>query len=180
MEKSEDLLELELKLIKQYGKVFGYFEGRLPTIMMADPKMLKQIMISDHEHFVDRRILFPSRQRPSELNVTALTGRRWKHVRQQMTPAFTPANLRRMEPLLRKVANQLVDNIGKSAENYESFNAKELAGFFTLDVIASVAFALDIDSFNNPNSPFVDKAKQVFFAVPINGNFVASLCKFSI
>ena len=177
MEQKEDLFQLELDLIKKYGKVFGYFEGRLPTIMMADPNMLKQVMIGDHEHFVDRRILFPSRKRPNELGLTTLTGRRWKHVRQQITPAFTPANLRKMDPLLKKVANQFIENIGKASDQNKSFDAKEFSGFYTLDVIASVAFALEIDSFNNPDNPFVDKAKKVFTTVPLGGKFIASFRK---
>ena len=177
MEQKEDLFQLELDLIKKYGKVFGYFEGRFPTIIMADPNMLKQVMIGDHEHFVNRRILFPIRNGPHKLGLTRLTGRRWKHVRQQITPAFTPANLRKMDPLLKKVANQLIENISKAADQRKSFDSKEFSGFYTLDAIASVAFALEIDSFNNPDNPFVTRAEKVFSTIPIGGKLIASFRK---
>ena len=35
-------------------------------------------------------------------------------------------------------------------------------GAFTMDVIASSAFGLEIDSLNEPNNPFIFYAKKVF------------------
>jgi hypothetical protein len=43
-------------LVKQYGKVFGYFDGLLPNLWITDADMIKAICVKDFEHFVDRRV----------------------------------------------------------------------------------------------------------------------------
>ncbi len=47
----------DLSLIKEYGKVVGYFEGTTPNILCADVEMLKQVLIKDFDSFRNRRVL---------------------------------------------------------------------------------------------------------------------------
>jgi len=41
----------DMKHTKIYGKVFGIFEGKKPTLIVSDPEIVKQIMVKDFDHF---------------------------------------------------------------------------------------------------------------------------------
>ena len=45
-----------MALVKQYGKVFGYFDGLIPNLWITDVDMIKAIYVKDFEHFVDHRV----------------------------------------------------------------------------------------------------------------------------
>ena len=42
------------ELIKKYGKIVGYYIGRRPTVLVADPELAKNIQIKDFQYFADR------------------------------------------------------------------------------------------------------------------------------
>lgn len=48
--------EHDTQLIKDYGKIVGYFEGTTPVIMCTDTKMLKKVFIKDFNNFRNRRV----------------------------------------------------------------------------------------------------------------------------
>ena len=45
-----------MALVKQYGKVFGYFDGLVPNLWITDVDMIKAMYVKDFDHFVDRRV----------------------------------------------------------------------------------------------------------------------------
>ena len=175
---TNDLFQLERDMVKKYGKVFGLYEGQYPVLVVTELSMLKQIMLKDHEHFYDRRVVFKTRKSVFDFSLILLTGARWKHTRQLITPAFTPANLRRMEPLLKKVCSTMVANIDETVDQNVSFDAKEITSFFAMDAVATIAFALDLDSKQNQDSEFVKNARLMFTVFPFNGKFMTLLLMF--
>ncbi|CAG7728398.1 unnamed protein product [Allacma fusca] len=44
----------DIRRFKQYGSIFGVYEGRTPQILIADPELVKRIMVQDYEHFHSR------------------------------------------------------------------------------------------------------------------------------
>ncbi|XDV17065.1 hypothetical protein PO909_016511 [Leuciscus waleckii] len=55
----------------------------------------------------------------------------------------------------------LVENLGKSATRGENVDIKEFFGAYSMDVVTSTAFSVDIDSLNNPKDPFVTNIKKM-------------------
>jgi cytochrome P450 family 3 subfamily A len=45
-----------MALVKQYGKVIGYFDGLVPNLWITDVDMIKAMYVKDFDHFVDRRV----------------------------------------------------------------------------------------------------------------------------
>ena len=52
--------ENDIKLVRTYGKTFGYFEGPFPIITTTDAKLIKSYLIKDFNSFVNRRVNFYS------------------------------------------------------------------------------------------------------------------------
>uniref|UniRef100_A0A672FDB1 Thromboxane-A synthase n=1 Tax=Salarias fasciatus TaxID=181472 RepID=A0A672FDB1_SALFA len=133
------------ELIKTHGRVCGYYLAQRPVVVVADPDMLRQIMVRDFSSFPNRMTArFPTK--PMADCLLLLKNERWKRVRSILTPTFT----------YKKVASS------KTTQTLHSCISIMCFGCFTMDVIASVAFATQVDSQNNPDDPFVHHA-QMFF-----------------
>lgn len=72
--------------------------------------------------------------------------------------------MKMMFPTLLKCGENLEKFLEKHAENEETLEVKSFLSNFTMDVIASCAFGLEINAFENPNSEF--KRTSDFFFHP--------------
>ncbi|XP_038563128.1 thromboxane-A synthase isoform X1 [Micropterus salmoides] len=150
------------ELIKTHGRVCGYYLGRRPMVVIADPDMLRQVMVRDFSSFPNRMaIRFATK--PMTDCLLMLRNERWKRVRSILTPSFSAAKMKEMVPLINTATDALMNNLNVYAESGEAFDIHKCFGCFTMDVIASVAFATQVDTQNNPDDPFVRHA-QMFFS----------------
>ncbi|KAM8891790.1 thromboxane-A synthase isoform 2-T3 [Spinachia spinachia] len=162
-------------LIKTHGRVCGYYLGRRPVVVIADPDMLRQVMVRDFSSFTNRMTLrFASK--PMTDCLLMLRNERWKRVRSILTPSFSAAKMKEMVPLINTVTDSLMSNLNVYAESGDAFDIHKCFGCFTMDVIASVAFGTQVDSQKNPDDPFVRHAQMFFsfsFFRPIMLFFIA-------
>lgn len=162
-------------IIKTYGRVCGYYLGRRPVVVIADPDMLRQVMVKDFSSFPNRMtIRFATK--PMTDCLLLLRNEQWKRVRSILTPSFSSAKMKEMAPLINTATDALMKNLDVHAESGEPFDIHKCFGCFTMDVIASVAFATQVDSQNNPDDPFVHHAQKFFtfsFFRPIMLFFIA-------
>src|SRR5690349_1584083 len=84
-------------------------------------------------------------------------------MRATLSPAFTGSKMRQMFDFVSHVGHQttmgMKDEINRGSEN--SFEFKALAMKFTVDVIASCAFGIEVNSFKNPGNDFHRIATKV-------------------
>ncbi|KAM3608839.1 uncharacterized protein V6R79_005584 [Siganus canaliculatus] len=151
------------EIIKTHGRVCGYYFGRKPVVVVADPDILRQVMVKDFSSFPNR-LSFRSSTKPMTDCLLMLRDEHWKRVRSILTPTFSAAKMKEMVPLINTACDTLMNNLSVYAESGEAFDIHKCFGCFTMDVIASVAFATQVDSQNNLDNPFVHHA-QTFFTV---------------
>lgn len=111
----------------------------------------------DFEYFTDHRPLVPENAKQLfAKTLLALKGQKWKDMRSTLSPAFTGSKMRQMFEFVNVVGEQtseaLLDDIRGGGEH--SFEFRSLAMKFTVDVIATCAFGIEIDSFRNPANDF--------------------------
>ncbi|KAI4889689.1 hypothetical protein NFI96_008016 [Prochilodus magdalenae] len=85
----------------------------------------------------------------------------WKRIRTVLSPSFTSGRLKEMFGIIKTHSDTLVRNLEKTAKLKSGVNLKQLFGAYSMDVITSSAFSVDIDSLNNPKDPFVTKVKKL-------------------
>ncbi|KAK3569789.1 hypothetical protein QTP86_004595 [Hemibagrus guttatus] len=151
----------QMDLINQYGRVCGYYLARLPVVVIADPDMLRQVMVKEFHNFPNRMV-FRTAMKPMSDSLIILRDEHWKRVRSILTPSFSTAKMKEMVPLIHEATETLLKNLKTYAESGETFDIHRCFICFTMDVIASVAFGMHVDSQNNPNDPFVHYASKFF------------------
>lgn len=147
--------------LQKYGKVVGTFQGPTPLLVIYDTEMLKQILVKDFSNFTDR--FTPGiNDYPLRKLIINVKGDHWKHIRNHLTPTFSSGKLRKMNSKMQQCIETLFKNLERTVDRKEIFEFRAMCGAFTMDVIASTAFGLKIDSHNDPNNHFVKMARKAF------------------
>ncbi|KAK4878673.1 hypothetical protein RN001_011179 [Aquatica leii] len=99
---------------------------------------------------------------PLTANLFFLAGDRWKTIRTKLTPAFTSSKVKTMFPILVQCGRHLEQAMKDICTKNVKFEVKQISSCYTIDVIGSCAFGLDINSFTNPENEFVKQGEKFF------------------
>ncbi|TSK31292.1 Protein sidekick-1 [Bagarius yarrelli] len=150
----------DMECSKKYGKVWGIFDGRLPILMILDLEMIKAVMIKEcFSTFTNRRDTNLDLAGPFADGITVVKDEKWKRIRASLSPFFTSGRLKEMFPIAEKYSNRFIDNL-KKRNLQEAIKIKEVIAPYTMDVVTSASFSVEIDSINNPDDPFVTQLKK--------------------
>ena len=153
------LYELYKKSKEPFVGVYMFFR---PAILIRDAHLAKQILTSDFSSFHDRGVYCNEERDPFSADLFALPGERWKNLRQKLTPTFSSGKLKNMMPTildvgdkLTKKVNELLDDEGKRV-----IEVHDLAACYSVDIIASVIFGVEVDTINNPENDFRNVTRE--------------------
>lgn len=162
----EGLALTDQDLAKKYGDVVGVYMGHSPMLLVSNPETIKEIMVKDFSRTPNRPKTFIPRNEMAHTLINT-DGDHWRFLRNTLLPTFSSGKMRMLEPLFKAKYEQLLDNLKERSKTGEPVEFKDVFGAYTLDVIASTGFGVDIDSQKNPDSEFVKNAKK-FFNITFN------------
>ncbi|XP_012790153.2 cytochrome P450 3A12-like [Sorex araneus] len=150
----------DMDCFKKYGKVWGIFDGPLPVLAITDPDMIKTVLVKEcYSVFTNRRSLGPLGLMKDAVSVSE--DEQWRRLRALLSPTFTSGKLKEMFPIIAQYGDTLVRNLKKKADQGTSINLKVVFGAYSMDVITSTSFGVNVDSLNNPKDPFVENAQKL-------------------
>ena len=155
------LLKFDTHLLKQYGKFAGITTFTGHAIITSDVSFVKQVLVKEWLNFPNHWT-FPNNEYGLRTFLTQLENEKWKNVRSHISPTFSTGKLQKMVPLIDRCAKNLSHNLSDIARNGEIFYPKDSFGFFTMDVISSTAFGIDVNSAKDNSNKFVYHAKKLF------------------
>ena len=123
VKKAGGLHTFQMECLKKYGKVFTLCLGRRMAIAVADPEILKQVMVKEFPNFINRYSAFPS-STPLNKNVLAQRDESWKRIRNILTPTFSASKLKQMLNLMDEAANTLLKKIEEIANTGNVLSAR--------------------------------------------------------
>ncbi|KAM6407829.1 cytochrome P450 3A12-like [Rhynochetos jubatus] len=171
LEYRHGLLNFDQKCFEKYGRIWGIFDGRQPVLAVLDPLLIKSILVKEcYTIFTNRRNLGLNGILDSAVSMAE--DEKWKRIRTVLSPTFTSGKLKEMFPIINHYGEKLVDNIEKKVANDEFVTVKDIFGAYSMDVVASTSFSVNIDSMSNPNDPFVTNIKKFLKFSFLNPVFV--------
>ncbi|KAM4603326.1 cytochrome P450 3A27-like [Polymixia lowei] len=151
----------DLECSKKYGKVWGAYELKKPMLVVMDPGMLKTILVKEcFSHFPNRRNLRLNGDLADGLSV--VEDDQWRRIRNILSPFFTSGRIKEMFGLMKHHSRKLTEGLRTKVHNDEVITLNKFFGTYTLDVMASCSFSVDIDSLNNPSEPIVNHTRKLF------------------
>uniref|UniRef100_A0A8C9XJU5 unspecific monooxygenase n=1 Tax=Sander lucioperca TaxID=283035 RepID=A0A8C9XJU5_SANLU len=145
---------------KKYGKTWGIFDGRQPVLCITDPAMIKTVLIKEcYSLFTNRRNFRLNGQLYDAVSIAE--DDQWRRIRSVLSPSFTSGRLKEVQfpPALYLLCPFL--HVEQNIFSTKPLELKEFFGPYSMDVVTSTAFSVDIDSLNNPSDPFVTNIKKM-------------------
>lgn len=145
-------------------RISGSFQFLTPVYFTRDPEIIRQIAIKDFDHFQDHRSFMDSDTQDLFGNsLLFLTGQKWRDMRATLSPAFTGSKMRLMFDLVTECMDTMAQHFIKLAQNGERIECemKELFSRNGNDVIASCAFGVQINSFEQRDNEFFMVGKRL-------------------
>ncbi|XP_065372226.1 probable cytochrome P450 9f2 [Calliphora vicina] len=155
--------------------VYGVYDGRAPIYLVRDPQLIKHVMIKDFDHFVNRRNFMDTGGSDNLLinSLFFMQNDKWRDMRNTLSPAFTGSKMRQMFKLIvleiEESMQYLKDEINNSNAEDKGLEVdiKDFTSRLTVDIIASTAFGLEVNSFKNRNNEFYTKAQKAINFTPM-------------
>ena len=106
------ILNYQVECMKKYGKIFAIWTPNL-SIVVADPEMLKQILVKSFDNFMNR---FVARELAlGSANMFVARDGNWKRIRSTVTPTFSAQKMKLMRQSFEKASDTLVSKLEKVA-----------------------------------------------------------------
>ncbi|XP_004391139.1 cytochrome P450 3A4-like [Trichechus manatus latirostris] len=150
----------DMKCSKKYGKLWGFYEGQLPVIAITDPCMIKTVLVKEcYSIFTNRRNIGPIGFMKSAISISE--DEEWKRLRTLLSPTFSSGKLKEMFPIISQFGDMLVKHLREAAHKGKPVSLKCIFGAYSMDVITSTSFGVNIDSLNNPQDLFVQNIRKL-------------------
>jgi cytochrome P450 len=118
---------------RQYGSIYGLFEGSRPLYVVSDVNFLEEVYIKQFSSFNTRRLsLLIRRVIGHRIHLFRANGPTWRRHRHVINPTFSSAKLKLMTPLIDGCIEAMLK---KLPEKNTEINIYELYKRMTMDVI---------------------------------------------
>lgn len=84
----------------------------------------------------------------------------WKNLRKILAPTFTSNKLKRMYDLMKRCTKNLQNSI--EYQSNQEIDLKKLFSVFTVDVISTCCFSMDLKDYRHPDSEILTSARKFF------------------
>eukprot|EP00794_Sanderia_malayensis_P004859 gene4859-5497_t len=155
-------IKMHQRCIKKYGKIYGIFIGRRPSVIISDSKMLEQLFVKAFGNFHDRPSFLGKQRSPMHLGMVIVQYSDWRRIRLTVNPTFTAGKIKQMMPLMKESMETLVSIMGEKSKKNESIDMSKLYGSLTMEVILCIAFGLKSDFQTKRNERLLQEALKWF------------------
>lgn len=157
------------------SSMVGFYFAREPALLIRDPELVKSVFQTEYASFnKNGTAIDPNIDRLLSRNPFFLPGgEQWKSSRQQLSSAYTSGKLKYMYESINMACNKLdkyLDRKIAKAEGKLEIESKELFSRFTAEAVASAAFGIEGDAFEEDREgTFVEIGKSIFEPSTIKG-----------
>ncbi|XP_014611675.1 PREDICTED: probable cytochrome P450 6a13 [Polistes canadensis] len=160
-------ISLSIYLKNLYNKykddqMFGIFEKDIPSLVLCNPDLIKDVIIKDFSIFPERPVFCNEKCEPMTGHLFRIGAAKWRPLRTKLTQVFTSGKLKNMFHLLLECGEHFEKHLKCIVKKNEPIECRDLMARYTTDVIGSCAFGLNINAINDDNNEFRQMGKRIF------------------
>ncbi|KAG4073635.1 hypothetical protein HA402_000859 [Bradysia odoriphaga] len=140
----------------------GLFFVFKPAIAIYDPELIQAVLVKDFAYFHDRSIYYNEADDPLSAHLAAIDGQKWKERRSKLTHAFTTSKMKMMFDIIENIGDRFTSAIKKDLQSTNDVQISEWSARFTTDVIGNIAFGVDYNCIENPETEIRKHGKNFF------------------
>ena len=131
-----DLSEQLRRWTRQYGSIYGLFEGTRPMYVVSDVDFLNEVFVKQFTSFNSHSLPFLMKTvKGHQVHMFGAGGLTWRRQRHIINPAFSVAKLRLMSSLVSHCIQSLMNKLKNMEEKGEQFDVYAMCRRLTMDVI---------------------------------------------
>ncbi|KAL6448547.1 hypothetical protein ACFW04_000437 [Cataglyphis niger] len=144
----------------------GFYILHKPMLLLRDHDLIKQVMITDFEIFPNRR--FGSKNQRDSIgldSILSIKQPRWRYLRSKLSPFLTGQKLKNMLPLIEECNQHMlrfIENLSINKSSQNNCEMKDFSSRYVSDVIASIAFGISTNSFDEKMNAFWKNGTKIF------------------
>ncbi|XP_037568825.1 cytochrome P450 3A14-like [Dermacentor silvarum] len=152
------------KWFRQYGDVFGYYNGDVPFVALKDPDFAEYICVRNFKNFVNRGINMPTDSKHPILGRSIMHERapRWKSLRSSLAYGFSTAKLKLLMPSIKEKADMFLKLLDEHADSGKEVNMMAKYEELSMEYVTRSLFGLEERFFGKPDHPLITVAKATF------------------
>ncbi|KAK5641369.1 hypothetical protein RI129_009916 [Pyrocoelia pectoralis] len=170
-----DVTALYHDLKSRSAKYGGYYSFLTPVFIPVDLDLIKKILISNSDCFVDRVSYVDEQNDPLSVNLLHAHGETWKRFRAKISPSFSNSKIKTFLPIMMAKNRDLIRLIEETVKKAEPLNVKEVLDRYTIDVVGLYTCGTDLGTLTCKDSELKHQLAEFF-----NTSAVNSLIRFLI
>ncbi|XP_050684931.1 cytochrome P450 6B5-like [Leptidea sinapis] len=147
----------------------GAFYGTEPTLILRDPEYIKLVLARDFYYFNSREIAKYTSKEIWTQSLFFTYGDRWKILRQNLTPIFSSAKMKKMFYLIAECSTLFEEVLEKEMQKPKT-ELRSVMECYTIDCIGSCVFGINTNTMTiKEDNPFIHIAKKLFESTTSRG-----------
>lgn len=132
------LAETFAEFYKNYGmehKIIGISMLFEPVVLITDLKLARSVLKENFQYFQDRGMYQNEKDDPLSTVLGSLNGNKWHLLRQKLTPAFSPTQIKHMLPIIKTVGDEFVRALNEIVATENQVEIRCLFSRFATEII---------------------------------------------
>ncbi|KAK8762371.1 hypothetical protein V5799_026361 [Amblyomma americanum] len=159
---TKPLNEVIIQYYKRYGRLYGSYQCTAPMLVVTDPEILREVMISKFKNFSDRSKGQHVGSDVWRKSMKNLSGDEWKLARAIFTPALTASRLKTIVIKIKTITERVTSRLLEAAEQGKPVNFSKLAEHASLDATVALNYSVDVDSEKETDHPVMKCIDSLF------------------
>ncbi|XP_075745763.1 cytochrome P450 3A41-like isoform X1 [Rhipicephalus microplus] len=127
----------------RHGRVYGSYQGTVPTLVVGDADILREILVTKFKNFSDRSLSQTVGSDVWKKSIMNLSGDEWKKARAIFTRALTPSKFKMILAKIKPIAGRMTSRVIDAAAEKKPVNFSELASNVAFDTAAALNYSVD-------------------------------------
>ncbi|XP_070493747.1 probable cytochrome P450 6a13 [Chironomus tepperi] len=158
---SAENLDYYYRKFKGKAHLVGLYNFLSPSLLIIDPKLIKNILVRDFQSFHDRGFYYDKEGDPLSASILTLDGQDWRDRRVKLSPIFTSGKMKMMFEIINDISDKLVRVVSQESQKLDEIEMRSWTQRYTIDNIGNVAFGIEPNCIEVRNSEFELKSRRI-------------------